>query len=143
MAGPIETYRGRVAPQQCDHLGHMNIQFYVARISDATVVLNAAMGITASYVRTQRRALATIRQEISYLAELNAGDLIAMHSGVLAAEGKKVWFLHRMTRVEDAAPVMSAKVLMLGMDLERRKAIPVEEAILARAKAFLVEEILA
>lgn len=140
MAALIETYRGRVAPQECDHLGHMNVQFYVARISDATVAINAALGLTAGYVRRHRRALATVRQEISYLAELKPGDLIAVHSGVLSAEGKKAQFLHRMTRVEDGVRVMSAKVLMVGMDLELRKSVPLDAELLARARELLVEE---
>ncbi len=140
MANLIETLRGRVAPQECDHLGHMNVQFYVARVSDATVAINAAIGFTAGYMRRYRRALAAVRQEISYLAELKAGDLIAVHSGVLRAEGKKAEFLHRMTRVEDGTPVMRAKVLMVGIDLELRKSVPLDAEILARARALLVEE---
>ena len=136
----IETYRGRVSASECDHLGHMNVQFYVARISDATVTLNHAIGVTAGYIRAQRRALATVHQEISYLAELKAGDLVVMHGAVLSVEAKKVRFVHRMTRVEDGAPVMTAKVLMLGMDLERRKSVALEEPILARARLLLIDE---
>ena len=136
----IETYCGRVAPSECDHLGHMNVQFYVARISDATATINAAIGLTSNYIRARRQALATVRQEISYLLELKAGDLIAMHSGVLSAEGKKVWFLHRMTRVEDGKTVMTARVLMVCLDLERRTSVVLEKAILARARALVVQE---
>jgi acyl-CoA thioester hydrolase len=136
----IETFRGRVAAAECDHLGHMNVQFYVARISDATTTLSDAIGITASYIRTQRRALVTVHLDISYLAELKAGDLIAMHSGVLSVEPKKVRVIHRMTRVEDGKPAMSAKALMLGMDLEQRRSTPLDDAVLARARNLIVEE---
>lgn len=136
----LETFRGRVAPQECDHLGHMNIQFYVARISDATAAINAALGITPSYVRARRRALVTVHQDISYLAELRAGDLIAVHSGVLSAEGKKIRFVHRMTRVEDTVPAMKASVLMVGMDLAGRKSVALDGEVLARARALLVED---
>lgn len=136
----IETFRGRVAPSECDHLGHMNVQFYVGRISDATATLNDAIGLTARYTRERRRALATVQLEVSYLAELKAGDLIALHSGVLSVEPKKVRFIHRMTRVEDGKPAMRAKVLMVGMDLEQRRSTALEPEILDGARRLIVDE---
>ena len=33
MSGYVESYRGQVLMRECDLLGHMNIQFYSARIS--------------------------------------------------------------------------------------------------------------
>lgn len=138
--GWIETYRGRVAPAECDYLGHMNIQFYVARISDATATLNNAIGFTAGYVRSQRRALVTVHQDISYIAEVMAGDLLVMHSGVSAAESKKVRVLHRLTRAGGNEPVMTANVLMVAMDLERRRAAAMDEAILAGMRKHLIAQ---
>ena len=139
----IETFRGRVAPYECDHLGHMNVQFYVARVSDATATLTDAIGLTATYTRTRKRAVVTVHLDISYLAELKAGDLIVMHSGVLAVEPKKLRIVHRLTRVEDGKPAMRARALMIGMDLERRRATPLDEDILERARQLLVDEALA
>jgi acyl-CoA thioester hydrolase len=139
-AGWIETYRGRVAPAECDYLGHMNIQFYVARISDATATLNNAIGFTAGYLRSRRRALVTVHQDISYIAEVKAGDLLVMHSGVPAAESKKVRVLHRLTRAGSHEPVMTANVLMVAMDLERRRATAIDEAILTGMRKHLVPE---
>lgn len=138
--GWIETYRGRVTPAECDYLGHMNIQFYVARISDATATLNHALGLTAGYVRSQRRALVTVHQDISYVAEVTAGDLLVMHSGVSAAENKKVRVLHRLTRADDGELVMTAKVLMVGMDLQHRRSVALDESILAGMKKHLIPE---
>src|SRR3954471_12915508 len=136
----IETYRGRVAVWECDHLGHMNVQFYVARISDAPLRLSGAIGVTAAYVRERRRALATVHQDISFITELKPGDLIAMHGAVLSVEGKKLRFLHRMTRVEDGRHVMTAKVLMVGMDLEQRKSVVLDDFVAESARKLLVEE---
>jgi acyl-CoA thioesterase FadM len=83
--------------------------------------------------------LVTVHQEIAYLAALTAGDLVVMHGGVLSADRETLQFMHRMTRVEDGETVMTAKVLMLGMDLERRTSVALEEAILTRAKQLLVD----
>ena len=39
-----ETYRGSVAAWECDQYGHMNVQFYTARISDAAASVMLAAG---------------------------------------------------------------------------------------------------
>src|SRR3546814_4638556 len=39
-----ETYRGSVAAWECDQYGHMNIQFYVGRISDAAASIMMEAG---------------------------------------------------------------------------------------------------
>ena len=83
-------------------------------------------------------AVERVRAEVA--AKRWAGDLIAMHSGVLSVEPKKLRVIHRMTRVEDGKPVMNAKALMLGMDLERRKSAPLDDAMLVRARALVVDE---
>jgi acyl-CoA thioesterase FadM len=38
----VETCLDRVSERECDHLGHMNVQFYVARVSDAAWHVMAA-----------------------------------------------------------------------------------------------------
>lgn len=136
----IETLRGRVAVGECDHLGHMNVQSYVARLADATVTLGHAIGITADYVRAQRRTLVALHQDIAYLGELEAGDLVVMHSGFLSVDREQIRLVHRMLRAEDGAAMMAAKVLMRGVELERRTSVALDEAILARARRLLVRE---
>jgi acyl-CoA thioester hydrolase len=136
----VETYLGRVSPQECDHLGHMNVQFYVARVSDAAWQVMASIGITAAFVRERRQAPAAVKQEIAYLRELLAGDLVRMESGVLRAEERKLTFLHRLTNIETNQVVMTSTVLTVNMDLDARRSVPLDPAILARARASLVAE---
>jgi acyl-CoA thioester hydrolase len=32
------TYRGTVYPWQCDHIGHMNVMWYVGKFDEATCI---------------------------------------------------------------------------------------------------------
>ena len=50
----IETHLGRVSPLECDQLGHMNVQFYVAKVSDAAWHVMASIGITPCRHQQQR-----------------------------------------------------------------------------------------
>jgi acyl-CoA thioester hydrolase len=45
------TYRGTVYPWQCDHVGHMNIMWYVGKFDEANWNLFARLGLTPSYLR--------------------------------------------------------------------------------------------
>ena len=40
------TYRGTVYPWQCDHVGHMNIMWYVGKFDEANWNLFARLGLT-------------------------------------------------------------------------------------------------
>lgn len=136
----VETYLGRVSPLECDHLGHMNVQFYVAKVSDAAWHVMASIGITPSFIRERGQVPAAVKQEIAYLKEALAGDLLRIESGVLEASERKLTFFHRMRKVEDDQVVMTSKVYTINMDLQARRGVPLDPAVLALAKSRLLVE---
>jgi hypothetical protein len=56
------TYRGTVYPWQCDHVGHMNIMWYVGKFDEANWNLFARLGLTPSYLRASGRGMAAVQQ---------------------------------------------------------------------------------
>ena len=40
------TYRGVVYPWHCDHMGHMNVMWYVGKFDEGTWQFMAAIGAT-------------------------------------------------------------------------------------------------
>ena len=46
MAEPLLTYRGTVYPWQCDHMGHMNVMWYVGKFDEATWQFMASLGLS-------------------------------------------------------------------------------------------------
>jgi len=60
----VLTYRGTVYPWQCDHIGHMNVMWYVGKFDEATWHLFARVGITPSYLRASGRGMAAVEQNI-------------------------------------------------------------------------------
>ena len=77
------TYRGTVYPWQCDHVGHMNIMWYVGKFDEANWNLFARLGLTPSYLRKSGRGMAAVQQNISYKRELLAGDIVEVRSELL------------------------------------------------------------
>ena len=76
MADSMITYRGVVYPWHCDHMGHMNVMWYVGKFDEATWQLFSAIGITPDYVRTSGRGMAAVEQRIAYRREVRAGDVV-------------------------------------------------------------------
>lgn len=123
MSNFRETYRGSVAAWECDQYGHMNVQFYTARISDAAASVMLAAGFGQKAFKELKLGIAAVNAETRFVSELHAGDLIRMESGVVFAEGKKIRFHHRVYNAETGALCMQAEVLALCFDLVQRKSV--------------------
>jgi len=128
----IETYRGVVYPWQMDHMDHMNVQFYTARFDEATWHLFAALGMTTSYFKTNRRGMAALEQRTQYKRELHAGALIRITSELLEMKPKTIRFLHRMYDTESGEEVATTELVGAHIDTDARKAVPFAEEIVKR-----------
>src|SRR5580658_2002732 len=52
------TYRGAILPWHCDHMGHMNVMWYVGKFDEATWHFFAHIGLTPSYFRGEAFGMA-------------------------------------------------------------------------------------
>ena len=116
------TYRGTVYPWHCDHVGHMNVMWYVGKFDEATWNFFFRLGVTPTYLRENKRGMAAVDQHIEYKRELHAGDVVTVRSTLLELAGKKVRFRHEM--VNDATGEVSAVTTLIAvhLDAEARKA---------------------
>ena len=132
MSEFIVTYRGSVYPWHCDHMGHMNVMWYVGKFDEATWQLLAAVGASPSRMRTEGFGLAAVEQHIEYKRELRAGDLVTIRSSILEAREKSIRFVHEMTN--DETGELAAKTVLTGVCIDTigRKAKPLPDDILQR-----------
>ncbi|MZR29321.1 acyl-CoA thioesterase [Sneathiella litorea] len=129
MSGYMESYRGQVLMRECDLLGHMNIQYYGARISLAMCNMFHVIGLDPDDLKNGKRGLAVVHQDSRYVAELHAGDIIHMESAVVGSSERTVTIDHRLYNSVDDGLVFSSRMTSAYMDLESRKAIPLSDAI--------------
>jgi acyl-CoA thioester hydrolase len=120
----IETYRGKVYPNQLDHMGHMNVQWYTAKFDEATWHLLSHIGINNRYIRENERGMAALEQKISYKAEVMSGDLLVVKSEVLEVSDKTVRFKHHMFNVETGTLSATSELLGVHLDKKIRKSTP-------------------
>jgi len=139
MQKPLETYRGAVYPWHCDHMGHMNVMWYVSKFDEATWNLFFEAGLTPAYLRNNHRGMAGLQQNITYKRELHAGDVVAVHSGLLEVREKVVLFRHEMVNLETAETAAIMDLTVVHMDTAKRKSCPFPAAILERMRQMLSE----
>jgi len=129
------TYKGTVYPWQCDHVGHMNIMWYVGKFDEANWHLFARLGMTPVYLRDQNRGMAAVQQNISYKRELLAGDIVEVRSRVLEIRDKSLRFVHDMWNTGTNELAASCELTGVHLDRAARKAVPFPDAVRAAALA--------
>ena len=134
MNGDAITYRGIVYPWHCDHVGHMNVMWYVGKFDEATWNLFLQAGITPGYLRANQRGMAAVDQHIEYRRELRAGDAVTIRSEILEIEGRKIRFRHEMRNEESGEVAAVTTLLGVHMDTQARKACPFPAEVVVRAR---------
>ena len=131
------TYRGTVYPWQCDHVGHMNIMWYVGKFDEANWNLFARLGLTPSYLRESGRGMAAVQQTIAYKRELLAGDIVEVTSRLLEIRDTSIRFVHEMRNGETGEIAATCELVGVHMDRQARKSVAFAPSIRSVAESQL------
>jgi acyl-CoA thioester hydrolase len=74
------VYRGYVNPWDCDEMGHMNVQFHLAKAGEAFEGLLAELGLDAA----ARTRVKVARHRVRYLKEMHVSDLVRIQGAPVA-----------------------------------------------------------
>ncbi len=134
MPGYRETFRRMVSAEMCDIYGHMNVQYYVAAISDSFFSLMTEVGLGKSAVDKDRVGLVAVNMNIDYLAEVNLGDVIHAQGAIISTEGKKMVCKFKLFDMASGKQAMAATVIYICMDLDARRACDIPAHLLEAAQ---------
>ena len=137
MTEALLTYRGTVYPWHCDHVGHMNVMWYVGKFDEASWQLFNALGLSASYLRDAQRGMAAVQQNLTYKRELHAGDTVVVRSAFLEVKEKTARFVHEMRH--GVSGELSAICVLTGVsiDTQTRKSCPLPAEIVERGRKLV------
>jgi acyl-CoA thioester hydrolase len=136
MALPI-MYKGAVYPWHCDHMGHMNVMWYVGKFDEANWNLFNYLGLTAEYLKAQKRVMAGVQQNITYKQELVAGDVVEVRSRILEVRDKALRVEHEMRHVNHGSAAAIMDLTAVHLDAVARKACPFPADIRERAAGLV------
>jgi acyl-CoA thioester hydrolase len=133
----IVTYRGAVYASHCDHIGHMNIAAYGAKFDEAIWVFFCEIGLTPSYLRGESHGMAGVQQNLTYMKELFAGDVIEIRSFVEEVSQKRLRVRHEMRNIETGELAAACDLTAVHLDKRAHKACDLPAAVRTAAEALL------
>jgi acyl-CoA thioester hydrolase len=134
----VETYRATVAPADCDHLGHMNVQHYFGALSDGMFAIMVHLDLGPEEIRQRQMSFAVVRAETDFHCELGSGDVVVLESTVLKLGEKSATFHHRLKNVATGDIAMSMDFKCVLLDLQKRRATLIPDDI--RAAQLIAEQ---
>src|SRR5262245_57250358 len=126
------TYKGAVYPWHCDHMGHMNVMWYVGKFDEETWHLFDALGLTAAFLRQYNRGRVAVQQTIKYQHELLAGDVVTIHSALIELKDRSVRFRHDMRKADTDEIAATTTLTGVHLDTVARRACAFPDIVKAR-----------
>ncbi len=131
------TYHGVVYPAQCDAMGHMNVQYYIAAFDQSLWHLMAAAGYSAAWIAERQEGWADRRYEVDFRRELPVGSLFEIRSEVVKVGRTSLTTRQVMTDTANGELCAEMLAVSVYFDLAARKARPLPEVIVAGAAQFI------
>ena len=132
-----EVNRVFVTQSLCDELGHMNIQYYYAALSDGMFRVMELIGIPKQEIPTRRTSFALRKEEAEFFKELKKDDEFQVVTALSHIGTKSIIFENRFFSTRDHDLLFRAKFISVFMDLNTRSSIPIPEKV----KLALLREI--
>lgn len=124
-----------VSPAECDALGEMNAQYYIARFSDAAPHVWARAGLDTGWLRERGLGRVAVEMKITHHRPARVGEAVALYSVPRINGAKTVLLRHEMVRLADREPIASGEVVALVLDLKTRRSQPLPDALIERMGA--------
>jgi acyl-CoA thioester hydrolase len=134
------TYRGTVHQWHCDHMGHMNVMWYVGKFDEATWNLAAMTGMTSRYLKEKNRGMAAVEQRINYRKEAVAGDVVTIRTAIVEVRPKLVRFVHEMRRDDLGDWLATMMVTGVHIDTIARRSAAFEPHIVELSQRYLAPD---
>jgi len=131
------TYKGVVYPWHCDHMGHMNVMWYVSKFDEATWAFFSNLGLTPSALRARQTGMAALDQHLTYQRETHPGDTLEIHTRPLEVKAKTIRFFHEMTDTESGEACSTCELIAVHLDTVARKGIALPDDVREKSEALI------
>ncbi len=108
----IELWRGCVNAWECDELGHLNVRFYLARLSEAVANLAEAAGLNPIQRPDATATLVPRDIHVRFLAEAHPGAPLFIEGGLLEVDACTATGIFIMRHSGTGKPAASFRVVL-------------------------------
>jgi acyl-CoA thioester hydrolase len=140
QAEQLSLYHRQTIPEEyLDEMGHMNVRWYTALFSCGAGGLCASVGMTPEHFKSRNDGSFALKQFVHYLAEVHAGQTVAIRTRFLGRSEKRLHVLHFMINESTGVVAATMEVLFSYADLDTRRTAPFPPEIAANIDALIVE----
>jgi acyl-CoA thioesterase FadM len=136
--GPL-TARDRVKPWEIAEDGTMSLPAQIRRFSAASMHVLVAVGMTASYMREQKRGFSTFELDLTRTGEAKVGDMIEVRTSIAHLGNSSLRLAHRMMGPGGRAIAILAQS-GVHLDMDARRATPLPDALRASIEKLLIRD---
>jgi len=137
-AGAIPTARGRVRPADLDEFGRLSLVAFVHRFTDAVIQVSAAIGMTADYMKTERRGYSTFELALQVNGAPRLGEPYLVESGIAHLGNSSIRLFHRMCDPRSGIEFARLGQFGVQLDLDARRPAALPPEIRAAASRLLL-----
>lgn len=130
------THSQTIPPEYMDLNGHMNVMYYTHVGNMALRSFFDSMGLHEKLFVPGRRGMFALRQVISYINELREGEEIAVHSGLIGYDRKRVHFMHYVISLTHQRVAAYDERLAMYIDMSVRRSTEFEPEIVAHLETL-------
>lgn len=139
MSLPLILYRGFVNTWECDEMGHMNVQFYMAKLEEGLHHMRVALGLPSVISSRQPVALRVTSNHVRFLAEQRASDVLIIEGGISQADEGGLTVYSEMVNPATDRVAATFQSRLEGWNIESAEPSPVPGNVLARANDLRCE----
>tara|TARA_B110000444_G_C18803202_1_gene578533 strand:- start:454 stop:921 length:468 start_codon:yes stop_codon:yes gene_type:complete len=116
-----ETNNSIVLESQCDELGHMNIQYYFATLSDTMFNFMSIVGVPTSEISFRKTSFVLFKQDSEFIEELTQGAEFRVGTSLEHLGKKSLILQHRFLNIAKSSIIFKARFICVFLDLEKRE----------------------
>jgi len=125
-----------IHPWICDIQGHLNTRHYVGIFDDAHQVLLSRIADEAQEA-APGLGWADVRNEVDYLAEIKAGTVVDVFTGLRRIGTKSLTIATEIRRAKTPHACARMLAIITRFDLTARRAVPLSASLIESARPWL------
>lgn len=133
-------YRKTIPDDYLDVMGHMNIRWYMTLFDEAAWHFFNSFGMDRQYYEASNNGAFALKQFIRYLAEVHAGETVAVRTRVLGRSAKRIHFMHFLINETTGKLATTMESLGSHADLAARRTSPFPDSIAAVLDTMIAEQ---
>lgn len=131
------VYTRRIPPEFLDENDHVNVQYYVHLIEQGLGLIFEQVGMGAAYAAADIFGNFALEQHIRYLAEILLDDWVTVYIRLIDLSPKRAYFMGFLVNDTRAQLAATVEVVMMNVDIKRRRGVPFPDAVSARLAELL------